>query len=176
MLSFATFFYLFREKFMKDGHMESDARYLTMSEIMTPDNVNFRGHIHGGYILGLLDRVAYACAARYAAKTVVTLSVDQVFFKEPIFVSELVIFHAAVNFVGKTSIEVGIKVVAENLLTRLSRHTNTCFFTMVAVDDNGKPTAVPPLTLNTEKEKQRFEAGKARREMRLQMAAHKKRV
>src|SRR5690348_13533636 len=119
-----------------------DRRELTMSEIMTPDMLNFRGFVHGGYILSLLDRVAYCCAARYAAKNVVTLSVDQVVFKQPINVGELVNFFASVNYVGKTSLEIGIRVVAENLLTGQIRHTNTCFFTMVAVDENGKPTPV----------------------------------
>lgn len=158
---------------MKESKIDEN-RYLIMSEIMTPDTMNFNGHVHGGHILMLLDRVAYACAARYAAKTIVTLSVDQVFFKQPIFVGELVIFYSCVNYVGKTSMEVGIKVVAENLLTRTSRHTNTCFFTMVALDENNKPTEVPPLQINTEKERERFEAGKKRREMRLQMAAELK--
>src|SRR5689334_16123666 len=123
---------------------------IVMSEIMTPDMVNFQGHIHGGHLLGLLDRVAYACAARYTHKNVVTLSVDQVFFKEPIYVGELVTFLATVNYVGTTSMEIGIRVLAENLITGQSRHTNTCYFTMVAVDEHGKPTKAPPLTIQNE--------------------------
>ncbi len=149
--------------------VQKDRRTVIMSEIMTPDKVNFYGYIHGGYILQLLDRVAYACAARYSGKNTVTLSVDQVFFKEPIYVGELVIFYANVNFVGSTSMEIGIRVVAENLFTSQSRHTNTCYFTMVAVDEKGKPTKVPSLELRNELEKRRFQAGIIRRENRLKM-------
>lgn len=146
-----------------------DRRELIMSEIMTPNMLNFRGFVHGGYILSLLDRVAYSCAARYAGKNVVTLSVDQVVFKEPINVGELVTFFASVNLVGHTSLEVGIRVVAENILTGQSRHTNTCFFTMVAVDENGKPTPAPPLSLNTDLQKTRNTKAKMRKEARLKL-------
>jgi acyl-CoA hydrolase len=138
-----------------------------MSEIMTPSMLNFRGFVHGGYILSLLDRVAYSCAARYASKNVVTLSVDQVVFKQPINVGELVTFFASVNYVGNTSLEVGIRVIAENILTGQTRHTNTCYFTMVAVDDNGKPTPVKPLTLNTEIQRKRHAEAIRRKEARL---------
>lgn len=156
---------------MTENH--DDRRSLIMSQIMTPDMVNFQGNIHGGYLLSLLDRVAYACAARYAGKTVVTLSVDQVVFKEPIHVSELVICYATVNYVGTTSMEVGIRVVAENILTQVIRHTNTCFFTMVAVDEAGKPTKITPLSLNTDTQKRRFEEALQRKEYRLQSAKRK---
>jgi acyl-CoA hydrolase len=147
----------------------ADRRELTMSEIMTPNMINFHGFVHGGYILSLLDRVAYSCAARYAGKNVVTLSVDQVVFKQPINVGELVTFFAAVNYVGNTSMEIGIRVVAENILTGQCRHTNTCFFTMVAVDEQGKPTAVHPLTLNNEIQKRRHDQALMRKEARLKL-------
>ncbi|MHB1948437.1 MAG: acyl-CoA thioesterase [Gammaproteobacteria bacterium] len=136
---------------------------------MTPDMVNFGGNVHGGCLLKLLDHVAYACGARYSGKFVVTLSVDEVFFKEPIHVGELVTFHASVNYVGRTSMEIGIRVIAENLLTRVERHTNTCYFTMVAVDENGKPVAVPPLTIDNETQQRRFDEAIIRRDARLQM-------
>ncbi|MDR3478809.1 MAG: acyl-CoA thioesterase [Gammaproteobacteria bacterium] len=144
-----------------------DRRSLIMSEIMTPDMVNFHGNVHGGYVLALLDRVAYACASRYSAKTIVTLSVDQVVFKEPIHVGELVICYSSVNYVGNTSLEIGIRVIAENLITQNSRHTNTCYFTMVALDDNGKPTKVPPLPLLNDTQKRRFEEALTRKQSRL---------
>jgi acyl-CoA hydrolase len=144
-----------------------DRRSLVMSEIMTPDMVNFNGNVHGGYVLALLDRVAYACASRYSAKTIVTLSVDQVVFKEPIHVRELVICYASVNYVGNTSLEIGIRVVAEDLITRNSRHTNTCYFTMVALDENGKPTKVPELPLLNDTQKRRFEEALTRKQSRL---------
>ena len=154
---------------MDQKDFDNDPRSMIMSEIMTPDKVNFHGNVHGGYILALLDRVSYACASRYSAKTIVTLSVDQVFFKEPIFVGDLVIFYARVNYVGNTSLEVGIRVVAENLMTRTVRHTNTCYFTMVAVGDDNKPTKVPPLTVETDDEKRRYNEALARRALRLEL-------
>jgi len=154
---------------MTKNDIHENRRYITMSEIMTPDMVNFHGNVHGGHILSLLDRVAYACAARYACKNVVTLSVDQVFFKEPIYVGELVTFLASVNFVGKTSMEIGIRVLAENLITGNSRHTNTCYFTMVAVDEHGKPTPAPPLTIHDEAQQRRFNEALLRKEARLKM-------
>ena len=147
-----------------------DHRSLSMSEVMTPEKVNFAGNIHGGYLLRFIDQVAYACAARYSGRYVVTLSVDTVVFKGPLYVGELVTCHATINFVGRTSMEVGIKVMAENLMTREKRHTNTCYFTMVAVDENLNPVPVKPLALHNEIQKRRFEEGKIRRETRLKLA------
>jgi acyl-CoA hydrolase len=140
---------------------------LTMAEVITPDLANFYGNLHGGHLLNLLDKVAYACSSRYAAKPTVTLSVDQVFFKEPIYVGELITCYASINLVGKTSMEVGIRVVTENLQTRVKRHTNTCYFTMVAIDEHGKPTTVPPFTPQTDVEKRRYQEATKRREARL---------
>lgn len=156
---------------MTENEINESRRFITMSEIMTPDMVNFHGNIHGGHILSFLDKIAYACAARYVCKNVVTLSVDQVVFKEPIYVGELVTFHAAVNYVGNTSMEIGIRVLAENLMTGHCRHTNTCYFTMVAVDENGKPTKVPPLTIHNEVQQRRFNEALQRKEVRLKMKA-----
>ncbi len=118
---------------------------LSMTILMTPDMANFSGNVHGGTILKYLDQVAYACASRYAGRYVVTLSVDQVVFRQPIHVGELVTFLASVNYTGRTSMEVGIKVVTEDIRKKLVRHANSCYFTMVAVDDEGQPTPVPPL-------------------------------
>lgn len=143
-------------------------RTLVMSEIMPPTAANFSGHVHGGYLMLLLDRVAYACAARYTGAYAVTLSVDQVLFKEPIFVGELVTFYASVNFVGNTSMEVGIKVVAENLANRAVRHTNTSYFTMVAVNEQGEKQKAPELELTTKEERYRYEEAKKRRQMRME--------
>jgi acyl-CoA hydrolase len=139
---------------------------LSMSVLMTPDLANFAGNVHGGTLLKYLDEVAYACASRYAGSYVVTLAVDQVTFREPIHVGELVTFFAAVNFTGRTSMEVGVKVVAENFRSKISRHTNSCFFTMVAVDEAMKPSPVPPLEPQTRIERERFEAARLRRELR----------
>lgn len=134
---------------------------------MTPDMANFSGNVHGGDLLKLLDQVAYACASRYSGHYCVTLSVDKVTFKEPIYVGELVTFLASVNHVGHTSMEVGIRVEAQNIRERTVRHTNSCYFTMVAVED-GKPVPVPPLELKTEQQRCRFEAAEQRKALRLQ--------
>ena len=148
---------------------EPERHTVTMAEVMTPDKANFSGHVHGGHILSMLDRVAYACAARYAGAYVVTLSVDQVTFKKPIFVGELVTCLASINFVGKTSMEVGIRVIAENFTSHQVRHTNTCFFTMVCVDQDGKPVALPPFVPITDEQKRRFLEASTRREIRFDM-------
>lgn len=139
---------------------------LSMTVLMTPDMANFSGNVHGGTLLKLLDEVAYACAARYAGSYVVTLSVDQVVFRQPIYVGELVTFHASVNYTGSSSMEVGIKVLAEDIPTRSVRHSNSCFFTMVALGENSKPTPVPPLRPETDQEKRRYEQARRRRELR----------
>jgi acyl-CoA hydrolase len=146
--------------------MSTQEKSLFMTFLMTPDMANFSGHVHGGSILKLLDQVAYACAARYCKNYVVTASLDQVIFKEPIKVGELVTFKANVNYVGRTSMEIGIKVIAENLTTKAARHTNSCYFTMVARSEEGQPVTVPPLEIETEIERRLFEAGKMRKEMR----------
>ena len=140
---------------------------LSMTVLMTPDTANFAGNVHGGTILKLLDQVAYACASRYAARYVVTMSVDQVTFRQPIHVGELVTFLASVNYTGRSSMEVGIKVLAENIRTQEVRHVNSCFFTMIAVDENRKPVPAPPLTPSTPDEQRRYEQAKARKELRL---------
>jgi len=142
---------------------------LRMTVLMTPDMANFSGNVHGGTILKLLDQVAYACASRYAGCYVVTLSVDQVTFRQPIHVGELVTFLASVNFTGKSSMEIGIKVIAENIRTQVVRHAQSCFFTMVAVDDQSKPTPVTPLTPGTPDEVRRFNAAKLRRQLRQEL-------
>ena len=132
------------------------AHELTMTVLMTPDMANFAGNVHGGTILKYLDSVAYACASRYSGSYVVTLSVDQVMFLQPIHVGELVTFLASINYTGTTSMEVGIRVVTENIQQRLVRHANSCYFTMVAVDAQRKPVAVPALEPVTEEQKTRF--------------------
>ena len=142
----------------------NDARTIIMSEVMTPDKANFVGNVHGGHLMSILDRVAACCAERYSRQYCVTLSVDRILFKEPIYIGDLVVFYAKVNYVGRTSMEIGIRVVSENLLTGVKRHTNTCYFTMVAVDKALKPVAIEPLTLRNEEEKTHFEDAKKRRE------------
>ena len=136
---------------------------------MTPDMANFSGKVHGGSILRLLDQVAYACASRYAGRYVVTLSVDQVTFRQPILVGELVTFMSSVNFTGNSSMEVGIKVIAEDIRNKIVRHVNSCFFTMIAVDDEGKPVKVPALIPASEVESRRHSDAQRRRTMRQEL-------
>ena len=149
--------------------MDLPAHQLTMTVLMTPDMANFAGNVHGGTILKFLDQVAYACASRYAGRYVVTLSVDQVTFRQPIHVGELVTFLASVNHTGTSSMEIGIKVIAEDIRSRVVRHVNSCFFTMVAVDDDKKPALVTPLTPSTPDELRRHAAAELRKQMRREM-------
>lgn len=140
-----------------------DRKTLYMTVLMTPDMANFSGNVHGGTLLKLLDQVAYSCASRYAGTYVVTLSVDRVLFRDAIEVGELVSFSASVNYTGHTSLEVGIRVDTERIRDGHRRHTNSSYFTMVAVDADGRPVPVRPVVPVTDLEKQRFEAAAARR-------------
>ncbi len=146
--------------------MNLPAHALTMTVLMTPDMANFSGNVHGGTVLKFLDQVAYACASRYAGRYVVTLSVDQVMFRQPIYVGELVTFLASVNHTGTSSMEVGIKVMAENIRSQVVRHANSCFFTMVAVDDARQPVAVPPLRPVSVAQLRRHAAAHMRKQLR----------
>ena len=147
---------------------------LTMTVLMTPDMANFSGNVHGGTILKYLDSVAYACASRYSASNVVTLSVDQVMCMQPIHVGELVTFLASVNYTGTSSMEVGIRVVTENIQQRKIRHANSCYFTMVAVDADRKPVPVPPLELVTDEQRARFQEAAERKRSRQELHGNRR--
>ena len=149
---------------------EQDPRRLEMTVLMTPDMANFSGKVHGGALLNLLDRVAFSCASRYSQQYAVTLSVDQVMFKEPIHVGELVTFRASINHTGRTSMEVGIHVEAENIRSGYRLHTNSCYFTMVAVDDAGRPVRVPELKPTGPVDIRRYKAAELRRTLRREFA------
>ncbi|MEY4505007.1 MAG: hypothetical protein RL154_1304 [Pseudomonadota bacterium] len=140
---------------------------LMMSILMTPDKANFSGKVHGGEIMKMLDQAAYACAARYSGKYCVTISVDKILFKNPIPVGALVTFFASVNYTGRSSMEIGIKVVSEDIKAKCVTHTNSAYFSMVAVDENGKPTEIDMLVPQTEDEKRRFAAGETRKKQRI---------
>lgn len=127
-----------------------------ITELMIPSYANFGGKIHGGILLSLMDKVAYACASRHAGTYCVTVSVDKVEFLQPVEVGELVSLKASVNYVGRTSLVVGIRVDAQNIKTGLIKHTNSSFFTMVAKDDDNKPTEVPALILENKEDIKRF--------------------
>jgi uncharacterized protein (TIGR00369 family) len=128
----------------------------TITELMIPAYANFGGKIHGGTLLSLMDKVAYACASKHAETYCVTVSVDKVEFLQPVEVGELVSMHASVNYVGNTSLVVGIRVEAQNVKTGIVKHTNSSFFTMVAKGDDDKPTQVPELILENDEEIKRF--------------------
>ncbi len=147
-------------------HYAEQSKRLAMTILMTPDMANFSGYVHGGALLKLLDQVAYACASRYSKQYVVTLSVDQVMFRQPTRVGELVTFLASVNYTGATSMEVGVRVVAEDIHTQEQRHVLTCYFTMVALDDNRKPTQVPQLKLETPTDERRWRGAVLRKLLR----------
>lgn len=149
--------------------MSKQEKSLTMALLMTPDMANFAGNVHGGSLLKLLDQVAYACAVKYCKRYVVTVNLDQVFFKQKVRVGELVSFYAHVNYVGHSSMEIGVRVIAEDLITHEKRHTTSCYFTMVAVDKEGNSVKVPALELHSEIEKKLCEAGAMRRSMRKEM-------
>jgi acyl-CoA hydrolase len=143
-----------------------DLQRLSMTILMTPDMSNFAGNVHGGLLLKCLDQVAYTCATRYARNYAVTLSVDQVVFREPIHVGELVTFEASVNRTGRSSMEIGVRVTTQDLVQQSVRHTNSCYFTMVAVGPDGRPVPVPPWEPRTEEERRRHVAAGRRRELR----------
>lgn len=133
-----------------------EASKLSISELMQPSYANFSGKIHGGYILNLMDQIAFACASKHSGTYCVTASVDTVDFLNPIEVGELVTMKASVNFVGNTSMVVGIRVEAEHIQTGVVKHCNSSFFTMVAKNDEGKSVEVPGLILTQEIEVKRF--------------------
>ncbi|HET7231218.1 MAG TPA: acyl-CoA thioesterase [Longimicrobium sp.] len=147
---------------------------VTFADLAEPQSQNVAGTLFGGVLLGFIDRAAAFCAMKHAGRPVVTKSMDSVEFNEPIYIGELVVAHASVNFAGTTSMEVGVKVFAQNPVTGEERHTNTCYATFVALDAGGRPVRVPPVLPETDEEKRRFEAGRERREERLARRRAKK--
>jgi acyl-CoA hydrolase len=160
-------------KSKKGGRSNKNARRVSetqheTAQIMMPQHANILGHVFGGVVLSMMDTTAAVSAIRHARLACVTVSVDRVDFREPILVGDLIIMKSSVNFVGRTSMEIGVRVETENLLTGLKRHTNSCYLTFVAVDRNGKPVPVPKLKPETPEEIRRYNAAKERRERRLQ--------
>lgn len=140
---------------------------VTISELMLPSHSNFNGKIHGGYILSLLDQIAFACASKHSGVYCVTASVDTVDFLAPIEIGELVTMKASVNYVGNTSIVIGIRVEAENIQTGAIKHCNSSHFTMVAKDEKGQSVKVPGLILETDNDIRRFVKAIKRSKMKL---------
>ncbi len=133
-----------------------------------PQHANNLGHVFGGVIMAMMDTTAAVAAIRHARNTCVTASIDRVDFREPIHVGDLVVMKASVNYVGRSSMEVGVRVEAEDMLTGSRRHTNSCYLTFVAVDRNGRPVEVPEVVAETPDERRRFSAAVERRRRRLE--------
>ena len=137
-----------------------------MAQVMFPVDANMAGNVHGGTIMKLIDTAGGIAAVRHCRTNVVTASMDRLDFHQPVFIGELVVLRASINYTGKTSMEVGVRVDAENLMTGDVRHTNSAYLTMVALDENRKPTPVPEIIPETEDDVRRFEEGKLRAERR----------
>jgi acyl-CoA hydrolase len=145
-----------------------------MTQLMAPQDTNLMGNVFGGVILAAVDRIAYVCATRHAGRPCVTASFDQVDFRSAIQIGEVVTLKASVNTVGRTSMEIGVRVSAEPVTGGESRHTNSCYVTMVALDPAGRPCAVPRLELETEAEVRRYRDAEERRQARLQLAERRR--
>ncbi len=140
---------------------------VVVSQMMTPQDINPAGNVHGGVIMKLIDTAGGLVANRHTRSNTVTASIDRLDFHFPVYVGDLVTFKASLNYAGTTSMEVGVRVEAENVFTGVVRHTASAYLTFVSLDENGKPKPVPPLLLETEDDKRRNLDAKARREVRL---------
>jgi len=141
---------------------------VTLNHLMLPEHTNPLGNIHGGVIMKLVDEAGGLCAMRHAQKPVVTVTIDSMTFHSPVQVGNVLTLQASLNWVGHTSLEVGVRVIAENPLTGERTHTNSAFLVYVALDAQGRPSQVPPLTLKTEEEKRRWSEAEARQQRRLE--------
>lgn len=147
---------------MSYKHIEESQ--LAMTQLMLPSHSNFSGYIHGGYILNLMDQVAFACASKHSGNYCVTASVNTVDFLNPIEVGDLLTLKASVNYTGRTSMVVGLRIESENIKTGVIKHCNSSYFTMVAKNDAGETTPVPGLILDSEESIRRFARSIARQQ------------
>ncbi len=143
------------------------ASRITISQLMHPEHANLLGNVHGGWIMKLVDEAGALSGMRHAQRKVVTVAIDSMTFRQPIRIGDLIILNAEVTYTGRTSLEVEVHVLAENPITGEQTHTNTAYLVYVALDDEGKPTLVPPLKPETEDEKRKFDQAKERQEQRL---------
>jgi uncharacterized protein (TIGR00369 family) len=150
------------------------ASRITLAQLMQPENANNLGNVHGGWIMKLVDEAGALACMRHAQQRVVTVAVDQMVFRQPIRITDLVILTAEVSYVGNTSLEAEVQVVAENPITGEATHTNTAYLVYVALDESGRPVHVPPLIPENEAQQQRMEDGKARQEYRLAQSRRSK--
>ena len=149
-----------------EGKRVQDSSVIT-AQMMIPQDANPAGNVHGGVVVKIIDEAAGVVAARHSRTNVVTASIDRMDFHHPIFVGDLLFFKASLNYVGRTSMEIGVRVEAENLMTGEVRHAASAYLTYVAIDKQGHPTTIPPLIFETDEERRRHGEAKSRREMRL---------
>jgi acyl-CoA hydrolase len=149
------------------NHKCAQESSVTISRIMLPEDANAAGIVHGGVIMKEIDNAAGVAAIRHTRKICVTASIDRLDFHKPCFIGNLVSFKAAINMTGTTSMEVGVRVETEDLLTGVTTHLASAYLTFVALDDNKKPCQVPPLQPATDTEKRRHQQAEARRSLRL---------
>jgi len=145
----------------------SNASRISIAQLMHPEHANILGNVHGGWIMKLVDEAGALACMRHAQKRVVTVAVDSMVFREPIKIGDLVTLNAEVTYTGRTSMEAEVQVIAENPITGERTHTNTAYLVYVALDDEGRPTTVPALIVETEEEKQRMEQAKKRQTHRI---------
>lgn len=157
---------------MKEKRVQESS--IIMAQQMNPQDANPAGNVHGGVIMKLIDTAAGAVAIRHARSNAVTASIDRLDFFHPVFVGDFVTLRASLNFVGRTSMEVGVRVESENLMTGKRRHTSTAYLTYVALDGQGQPLSLSPMILETDEEKRRNREAKVRRETRLAEKAKEK--
>lgn len=144
-----------------------------LSQQMMPSDANPLGNVHGGHVMKLVDEAGALAAMRHARRPVVTVAMDSITFLSPVRVGHVIMLHSAVNWVGKSSIEVGVRVEAENPITGEITHTNSAYAVFVALDDAGKPCTVPPLILETDQDRRRWDEAEARQQLRLTRAKKK---
>lgn len=154
---------------LPNSRLVTDSAF-TLSQFMLPEHSNSQGRVHGGVVLKLCDECGGIVAARHSRRPVVTVTVDSVTFHRPIELGSLLLIHGHLTYVGRTSLEVELRVESENLLTGEIAHTNSAYFVYVALDEQRRPTPIPPLELQTDDERRRFEQGKARQAARLARA------
>ncbi len=149
-----------------EGKRVTDSSVI-IAQVMIPQDANPAGNVHGGVIMKLIDTAAAVAASRHARCNAVTASIDRLDFHHAVYVGNLLFFKASLNMVGRTSMEVGVRVEAENIITGELRHTASAYLTFVALDENGKPKEVPQLIIETEEENRRNREARIRREARL---------
>jgi acyl-CoA hydrolase len=144
---------------------------IQLAQMMEPEHANSQGNVHGGWIMKLVDEAGALASIRHAANRTVTVAIDQMVFRQPIHIGDLVLLNAEVTYAGHTSMEVEVDVIAENPITGMQTHTNTAYLVYVAIDENEKPTPVPPLVAETPEEQSRIDAARERQKLRLAQKA-----